>query len=65
MNLDSIMVKEGDKVLFKRKDFTIIGEVLRVKEESVIVQISNSDAELIDVQTPLTVVSHKHYKKLS
>lgn len=60
-----MIAKEGDRVLFKRKDYSIIGEVLRVKEESVIVQISKSDAELIDVQTPITVVSHKHYQLLN
>lgn len=56
------MAAESDMVLFKRKSFSIIGEVLDVKEGSVIVKISDSDANRINVDTPLTVVSHKNYK---
>jgi uncharacterized protein YkvS len=56
------LAKEGDKVLFERNGLVIIGEVFKVREASVIVTISKSDAEGINVETPLTVVSHKNYQ---
>jgi len=56
------MANEGDKVLFKRNSVSIIGEVIQVKEGSVVVQINDSDAERIKIDTPITVVSHKNYK---
>jgi uncharacterized protein YkvS len=54
--------KEGDKILFERNSMLIIGEVCKVREESVIVTISKSDAEELKIDTPLTVVSHKNYQ---
>jgi uncharacterized protein YkvS len=56
------LAKEGDKVRFERNGLVIIGEVFKVREASVIVTISKSDAEGINVETPLTVVSHKNYQ---
>ena len=56
------MANEGDKILFKRNSVSIIGEVIQVKEGSVVVQINDSDAERIKIDTPITVVSHKNYK---
>jgi uncharacterized protein YkvS len=54
--------KEGDKVLFTRKDISMIGTVKKVKEESVLVEISSEDAGRIRAETPFTVVSHQHYQ---
>lgn len=54
--------KEGDRVLFTRKDISIIGTVKKVKEESVLVEISTQYAQRIHAETPLTVVSHQHYQ---
>jgi uncharacterized protein YkvS len=54
--------KEGDKVLFTRSDLSMIGIVKKVKEESVIVEISHPDAERIKADTPLTNISHNNYK---
>ncbi|KKI89888.1 hypothetical protein WQ54_22340 [Bacillus sp. SA1-12] len=56
------VAKEGEMVRFKRNGLVILGEVVKVRDESVIVQISKSDAEEINVETPLTVVSHKNYQ---
>jgi uncharacterized protein YkvS len=61
MTTDKI-AKEGDKVLFERNGIVIIGKVSKVREESVIVTISKSDADALKVDTPLTVVSHKNYQ---
>lgn len=60
LSIDKIAI-EGDKVLFNRSYQSIIGEVVRVKEESVIVLIGEYDAELLNIATPLTVVAHKNY----
>lgn len=56
------VAKEGEKVFFIRNELDIIGEVCKVRDESVIVRISNTDAEKLQVETPLTVVSHKNYQ---
>lgn len=58
----SIIAIEGDKILFKRNNFAIIGVVVKVNEASVIVKIDDSDAEKIKIDTPLTVVAHKNYE---
>ncbi|MDQ0229847.1 DUF2187 family protein [Metabacillus malikii] len=62
MTIDGKIAKEGDKILFTRNGIEMIGEVFKVREESVIVSISKADAYLINVETPLTVVSHKNYQ---
>jgi uncharacterized protein YkvS len=54
--------KEGDKVLFSRKDLSLIGIVKKVKEENVVVELSNPDAERLMAETPLTNVPHEQYK---
>jgi uncharacterized protein YkvS len=59
------IANEGDKVLFERSGLVIVGEVVKVREESVIVSISKNDAEGINVETPLTVVSHKNYQLIN
>jgi uncharacterized protein YkvS len=56
------MANTGDKILFNRNGIRIIGEVVKVREESVIVSISLKDAVKIKVETPITVVSHKNYQ---
>ncbi|MGD6857016.1 DUF2187 family protein [Bacillus infantis] len=56
------MAKEGDVIRFKRHDLSITGTVVKVKEESVLVQISDEDALMLKIDTPITVVSHKNYK---
>lgn len=61
LSVDKIALK-GDNVFFKRSQQSIIGEVITVKNESVIVKISDSDAEKLNIETPLTVVSHKNYE---
>ena len=53
---------EGNLIVFKRNGLTIIGEVVKVKDESVIVKISEEDAETLKYDTSLTVVAHKNYK---
>ncbi|KOP81799.1 DUF2187 family protein [Cytobacillus solani] len=61
----SKIASEGDQVLFKRNNLSINGEVIKVKESSVIVQISPSDADRINIDTLYTVVSHRNYKLLN
>lgn len=59
------IANEGDKILFERSGLAIVGEVVKVREASVIVSISKNDAEGINVETPLTVVSHKNYQLIN
>jgi uncharacterized protein YkvS len=63
MNLSVIQrAKEGDKVLFSRKDISLIGIVKKVNEEHVEVEISNPDAARIMEEIPLTNVPHEQYR---
>lgn len=57
----SRIANEGDKVIFNRNNLSINGEVVKVKESSVIVHISHSDAERMRIDTPYTTVSHRNY----
>lgn len=59
------IAKEGDKILFERNGLLIKGEVSKVRELSVIVTISKTDAEELNIDTLLTVVSHKNYQIIS
>jgi len=59
------MAATGDKVLFNRNGKNIIGKVIKVKEESVLVSINQNDADYINIETPITVVSHKHYQLMN
>lgn len=52
----------GDKVRFIRNGMIIIGDVTITRNESVIVNISKADAMKLNIETPITVVSHKNYQ---
>lgn len=55
----------GEKIQFHRFGETFVGEVSIVRDDSVIVKVSESDAKTLKLDTPLTVVSHKNYLRLS
>lgn len=52
----------GEEVVFVRKSIEVTGKVEKHLENSVIVQISNSDAKELGYESQLTVVSHKNYQ---
>lgn len=52
----------GDTILFNRNGIKIIGKVIKIREESVIVSVSQKDAAKLRIETPITVVSHKNYQ---
>ncbi|KKK38452.1 hypothetical protein WQ57_07535 [Mesobacillus campisalis] len=54
-------VQVGDLVLCSRHGIAFFGTVTKVKESSVIVKLSQEDAQKLDLETPFTVVSHKNY----
>ncbi|MFD2443268.1 DUF2187 family protein [Bacillus sp. CGMCC 1.16607] len=54
--------KKGDKVLFTKKDVSLIGEVLTVNDENIVVQLNHSDANRMKIKSPVTEVSHDNYK---
>lgn len=58
------MVAIGDKVKFARLGVIFIGEITAIREASVVVKISEVDARILKLETPLTVVSHKNYISL-
>lgn len=61
LRLNSQKASIGDKIQFSRNGERFVGEVTRVREESVIVKLNDTDADYLKLETPLTVVSHKHY----
>ena len=50
-----------EKISFVRNDHEVHGTIYKILENSVIVQISAKDAELIGAASNMTVVSHKNY----
>lgn len=53
--------KIDEKISFVRNDHEVHGTIYKILENSVIVQISSKDAELIGAASNMTVVSHKNY----
>jgi len=60
-----LKVTIGSIVEFERKQLTIMGKVQEIKQNSVIVVISENVASSLGYDTNLTVVNHKNYKILS
>ncbi len=53
--------KIGEKISFTRNDVFVLGAIHKILENSVIVEISEEDADLIGAASTLTVVAHKNY----
>ncbi|AIE58933.1 DUF2187 family protein [Bacillus methanolicus] len=53
--------KIGDHILFQRKDQIIEGIVEIVRENSVIIEISQDAAQELGYETNKTVVKHSNY----
>ncbi|MCM3443288.1 MULTISPECIES: DUF2187 family protein [Metabacillus] len=52
----------GDTVQFERKTMTFSCKVIALRENSVIVELSELDAKRLEVESTRTVVNHKNYK---
>lgn len=50
-----------EEISFVRNDYEVNGTIQKILENSVIVKISEEDADRIGVASNLTVVSHKNY----
>lgn len=53
--------KIDEEISFVRSDHKVYGNIYKILENSVIVQITKEDADLIGAASNLTVVSHKNY----
>ena len=53
--------KIDEEISFVRNDHEVSGTIFKILENSVIVEISSTDAEKIGAASNLTVVSHKNY----
>jgi len=53
--------KIDEEISFVRNDHEVNGTIFKILENSVIVEISSKDAEIIGAASNLTVVSHKNY----
>lgn len=51
----------GETILFERKDNTFEGKVLTIRDNSVLVQISEQAAKYLKYETLQTVVRHGKY----
>lgn len=59
---DFVSARQVDEeISFVRNDHEVNGTIHKILENSVIVKISEEDADLIGVASNLTVVSHKNY----
>lgn len=56
---------KGDSILFSRRGNEIEGKVFLVRDNSVLVDISSTDAFLLGLESSKTVVAHKNYKILN
>lgn len=52
----------GDTVVFERKELFILGEVIKVQENTVMVELHEGFAFDLNLSTNLTVVNHKNYE---
>lgn len=50
-----------EEISFVRNEHEVNGTIFKILENSVIVEITSKDAELIGAASNLTVVSHKNY----
>ncbi|TCJ01324.1 DUF2187 domain-containing protein [Cytobacillus praedii] len=55
----------GDTISFKKKDHTTIGVVYLTQDNSVLVEISQEDTAILNLENNKTVVAHKNYTLLS
>jgi uncharacterized protein YkvS len=53
--------KIDEEISFVRNEHEVNGTIFKILENSVIVEITSKDAELIGAASNLTVVSHKNY----
>lgn len=53
-----------EPISFRRNDYEVSGTIHKILENSVIVKLSEADAEQIGAASNLTVVSHKNYTVL-
>lgn len=59
---DFVAAREIDEeISFVRNDHRVNGTIFKILENSVIVELSEADAERIGAASNLTVVSHKNY----
>lgn len=52
----------GDEIFFKRKAVLVKGTVVDYRTDTVIVEISESQAKALEISNCLTVVNHKNYQ---
>lgn len=51
----------GEEIKFSRNGFDVKGRIHKILDHSVIVELSDEDAQHIGAKSNLTVVSHKKY----
>lgn len=57
------IAKAGDIILFQRKEQNFFAEVIHVRENSVIVELSKkTDKDILGIETNRTVVAHLNYE---
>ncbi|RKJ68550.1 DUF2187 domain-containing protein [Butyricicoccus sp. 1XD8-22] len=57
-------VKLGQSVKFNRKNASIVGNVVSIRENTVMVEVCETVSKTLDISNNLTVVNHKHYEIL-
>jgi uncharacterized protein YkvS len=62
--METNQVKIGSNIHFHRKGIDVYGEVIMVRENSVIVKIDPKTAKSLEIGNSLTVVNHLRYKMI-
>jgi len=57
-------VQVGQTIKFFRKDAYLVGDVIEVRENTVMIEVCETAAKTLDIPNNLTVVNHKHYELL-
>lgn len=52
----------GDLIQFEKNESLFFGKVMALRENSVIVEVTLSDAAKLEIENERTVVNHKNYK---
>ena len=57
-------VKVGQTIKFYRKDSYLVGDVIEIRENTVMIEVCETVSKTLNIPNNLTVVNHKHYELL-
>lgn len=55
-------IKLGNSIKFYRKDTFLVGDVVQIRENTVMIEVCETVEKILNIPNNLTVVSHKNYE---